>query len=400
MGRKGENIYKRKDGRWEGRYIKGYKPNGKTLYGSIYGEKYNDVKLKLISLKSAYGVKEHTNVKFTGNLQAWLSFWLDDLEKPNIKLSTYSSYRSKIENHILPILGNKMLNKLNSNDIQSWLDELIIKGLRPNSVRAIYRILNAALQKAVYKHCLFINSCANVMLPTIKSVQINALTISEQKRLEKEACRSKGGEAIILALYTGMRIGEISALKWDNIDFENNIIRVQETLQRITAYENDAIKTKIIIDVPKSNMSFRIIPFGCYLKKYLLKLKTRTNNDYVISYKGRYVEPRTISYRFRQMTKKADLVDITFHGLRHTYATRCMECGIDIVSLSQLLGHASTKMTLDTYADSTLTQRKAAMASLDMLLNSANGNESFSQDKQKFAAMITQLFNSNLDIVV
>ena len=403
MARKGENIYKRKDGRWEGRYIKGRKPNGQAIYGSVYGKKYGDVKLHLIPLKSAYAMREHTKVSFIGTVREWLFYWLNDLEKPHIKPSTYASYRNKMENHVLPALGDKRLDKVTGENIKDWVDSLTEKGLSGNSIRTIYRIFNAAIQKAVLKHCLFVSPCQDVVLPGAEIVKINALTVTQQKNLEKHARQSKGGAAVILALYTGMRIGEISALQWNDIDFENNIIHVSRTLQRITDYENGSPKTKVIIDIPKSSTSHRMIPFGNYLRKYLLVLKANTKSDYVVSCKGHYAEPRVISYRFRQTAKKAGLENATFHGLRHTYATRCIECGIDIVTLSRLLGHASAKMTLDTYADSTLEQRKSAMAVLDTLMDSETANikqNILLADKQKLITMLTQLFSLDMAVRV
>ena len=396
MARKGENIYKRKDGRWEGRYIKGRKPNGQALYGSVYGKKYGDVKLRMIPLKSAYAMLEHTKVSFTGTVWDWLIFWLNDLEKPNIKPSTYASYRNKLENHVLPALGDKRLDKLTDDNIQDWVDDLTAKGLSGNSIRTIYRIFNAAIQKAVLKHCLFVSPCQDVTLPGAEPQRINALTVAQQKELEKQAYKSKGGEAVILALYTGMRIGEISALMWEDIDFESNIIHVNRTLQRIMDYENDSQKTKLITDIPKSSASHRVIPFGGHLKKYLLELKANTKSCYVISCKGHYAEPRVISYRFRQTAKKAGLEQATFHGIRHTYATRCIERGVDIVTLSRLLGHASAKMTLDTYADSTMEQRKSAMTMLDTFLQAetvGTQHDILPAEKQKFMTMLMQLLS-------
>jgi len=395
MARKGENIYKRKDGRWEGRYIKERKPDGKVLYGSVYGKKYGDVKLKLIPLKSAHTVRERTKAGFKGTVRDWLLFWLNDLEKPNIKPSTYASYHNKLENHILPALGDKNLNKLTGDNMQSWVNGLIAKGLSGSSIRTVYRIFNAALQKAVYKHCLLINPCQDVTLPGTERREICALTVLQQKELENQAQQSKGNEAIIIALYTGMRIGEISALRWEDVDFEDNVIYVRQTLQRIMDYDNNSAKTKIIIGLPKSNMSCRVIPFGKYLKEYLLGLKAKSKNKYIVSCKGHYAEPRIISYRFRQIAKRAGLDNVTFHGLRHTYTTRCIERNIDIVTVSRLLGHASAKMTLDTYADSTLSQRKFAMTSLDMLLGDNNQDAEEDANKQRLATLLTQLFSCN-----
>lgn len=395
MARRGENIYKRKDGRWEGRYIKGRRPDGKALYGSIYGKKYGEVKARLSPLKAAYAARGHIKVSFLGSVWDWLSYWLNDLQKPHIKPSTYASYRDKLERHVLPALGDKRLEKLSENDVQGWIGGLAAKGLTGSTIRTIFRILNAALQKAVFKHCLFVNPCQDVRLSGMEQPRVRALSIQQQKELERQAVQRRGNEAVILALYTGMRIGEISALTWNDVDFEANMIHVRRTLQRIPDYEAGDAKTKIIIDIPKSDTSYRIIPFADNLKTYLLNWKAASDSDYVVSCKGYYAEPRVISYRFRQVADAVGLIGATFHGLRHTYATRCLERGVDIATLSRLLGHASIKMTLDTYADSTIEQRKAAMKTLDMLL-ATDGSQVRGSDianKQKFATLLMQLFS-------
>jgi len=368
MPRKGENIYKRKDGRWEGRYIKGRRTDGRAIYGSVYARKYSEVRERLLLLKAEYASWEHKETGFTGSVWDWLSYWLEYLERPHVKHSTYASYRCKLECHVLPVLGGKKLAKLKESDIQNWLDQMIAKGLAANTIRTVFRILSTSLGKAVSRHCLFANPCREAVLPEVKKPGIRALTFAQQKKLEKQALFEKGNEAVILALYTGMRIGEISALTWGDVDFENNLIHVRRTLQRITDYESSGVKTRVIMDIPKSDTSCRIIPFAAHLKELLLKWKAVSDSAYVVSCRGDYAEPRVLSYRFHQTAERAGLEAVTFHGLRHTYATRCVERGIDIVTLSRLLGHASAKMTLDIYADSTMEQRRAAMGVLDLLL--------------------------------
>ena len=401
MARKGENIYKRKDGRWEGRHIRGRRPDGTAVYGSVYGKKYGEVKDKLIPLKSAYATREQVKVSFIGTVWDWLFYWLEELEKPHIKQSTYASYRGKLENHVLPVLGDIKLSRPTEGNIQEWIDGLSAKGLAGSSVNVVFRIFNAAMQKAVYKHCLFVNPCAGVVLPDAGRPEINALTLTEQKELEKQALAGKGNEAVMIALYTGMRIGEISALTWEDIDFDNNLIYVRRTLQRITDYDKSG--TKIIIDLPKSDTSYRVIPFAGHLRELLWSWKAASNSGYVISCKGSFAEPRVISYRFRQAANKAGLANATFHSLRHTCATRCLERSVDIATLSRLLGHASVKMTLDTYADSTMEQRKTAMTVLDMLLpkdsREAKETDAFVSDKQNFVMLLTQLFKLDLSAV-
>lgn len=396
MPRKGENIYKRKDGRWEGRYIKARGEDGKAIYGSVYGPRYLDVKARLIPLKAAYAtLRKYPKINYKGNVRDWLAYWLDTIQKPFIKASTYASYRDKLERHVVPLLGEKRLEKLSERDIQDWITFLCKKGLAGSSIRTIYRIFNAALQKAAYDHYLFINPCQKAKLPGSEQSEIGALTLAQQKEVERQALKDKGGEAIIIALYTGMRIGEISALTWRDVDFENKSISVRKTLQRITDYEAGHKKTRVIIDIPKTYNSCRIIPFADNLKDFLLEQRASSTSQYVISCKGHYAEPRVISYRFKQIMVKAGLENMSFHTLRHTYATRCIECGIDIVTVSRLLGHTSSKMTLDIYADSTFDQRKRAMAVLDVLLSQSEARpQSFGIDKmdnQKLATLLRQL---------
>jgi len=168
-------------------------------------------------------------------------------------------------------LGDIKLSRITEGNIQEWIDGLSAKGLAGSSVNVVFRIFNAAMQKAVSKHCLFVNPCTGIVLPDAGRPGINALTLTEQKELEKQALAGKGNEAVMIALYTGMRIGEISALTWEDIDFENNLIYVRRTLQRITDYDKSG--TKIIIDLPKSDTSYRVIPFAGHLRELLLLWK-------------------------------------------------------------------------------------------------------------------------------
>ncbi len=391
MARKGENIYKRKDGRYEGRYIKCLKPNGKSKYGYIYGRKYGDVKARLILIKARHAVRPRSGGGFDGTAKDWLEYWLEEVERPHVKTSTYASYRSKLELHVLPALGAKPLEKLSADDIKGLIASLSAKGLAGSSVRTIYRIVSSAMQKALRDGCIQADPCKNAELPGVKQPEIHALSLLDQKRLEAAAACSYGNEAVIIALYTGLRIGEISALEWADIDFENNILYVRKTLQRITSFEGVS-QTKVVLGMPKSEASYRVIPFANNLRTYLEKMKAGSKCAHVICCKNKRTEPRVISYRFRQLANKVGLYATTFHSLRHTYATRCLEQGIDIVTLSRLLGHASAKLTLDTYGDSTMQQRRYAMEAVDRLLTHDNaGTYAVSAvDRQKLSARATR----------
>jgi len=368
MPQKGLNIYKRKDGRWEGRYSKGRKANGKKIYVSVYGYKYSEVKEKLILLKAQYTNEEMiTRPIFNGILTDWITHWIRDVIRPGIKPATYSSYQNKIRNHILPVLGNYQLDKLSQKDIQRFINDLGKKGLSPNSIRAVFRILDSALQKAVDTHVLLLNPCKEVTLPKRERVKIRALPLQEQKALEHAALQDKNGAAVILALYTGMRIGEICALLWEDVDFANGVIHVRRTMERIATFGETDAKTQIIFSTPKSESSNRVIPLSSHLMNYLYDVKEKSISVYVVSCKNSFTEPRLVNYRFRRLLEAAGLQPMRFHSLRHTFATRCIERNVDVTTMSSLLGHSSVKLTLDTYTDSMLEQRKSAMLLMDAL---------------------------------
>lgn len=364
MSRKGENIYKRKDGRWEGRYIKARNEHGKIIYGYIYGKRYAHVKERLAELKVRYAFTHNNTNLYKGTVQDWLTHWLDSLMKKKIKRSTYSSYRLRIDKYINPFLGRKQLAQLKSQEIEAFINYLMSLNVAPTTVHSIFTVLKSALNKAYIEKYIHINPCTNVSISGASTKEISALSLTEQDKLEQVALKEESCSAAILALYTGLRIGEISGLKWSDIDFEKDIIYVRRTLYRIPVAGTDK-KTEVIMAEPKTKSSKRAIPLAENLKNYLLTNQNHATSEYVISCKNAYAEPRVISYRFRKIIKEAEIRPIHFHVLRHTFATRCVEQGIDIATLSKLLGHASIKLTLDTYTDSLWENRKAAVSVID-----------------------------------
>lgn len=369
LSRKGENIYKRKDGRWEGRYMKARNEHGKIIYGYIYGKRYAHVKKKLAELKVQYSFSHNNLNLYQGTVQEWLNYWLDGLMRKKIKLSTYSSYRLRIDKYINPFLGRKQLIQVKSREIEEFVNYLTNLNLSSATVHSIVTVLKSAMNKAFLENYILSNPCNNLSLSTVAMSEISALSLKDQEKIEQIALNEKACSAVILALYTGLRIGEISGLKWSDIDFEKDIIHIKRTLYRISNTVNNR-KTEIIMAEPKTKSSKRSIPLAKNLKNYLLDKRKIDTSEYVISCKGSYAEPRVISYRFKKSMKQAGIRSIHFHVLRHTFATRCVEQGIDIATLSKLLGHASIKLTLDTYTDSLWENRKAAVSVIDHKLGS------------------------------
>lgn len=367
MARRGENIYKRKDGRWEGRYIKGRRPNGRIHYGYIYGKKYTEVKYQLVLIKSQTQTQEMSGlIAYDGNLRDWAYYWLEHLVHPKVKSSTYTSYRNKMELHVLPIIGNISLQKLKKENIDHLLSKLR-ENLKASSIRSIYSVLTNCIEKAVTTNLLLVNPCKGVELPRAERKTVQALSVTDQKKLVQAISQNKHFFSILLALQTGLRIGEICGLKWEDIDFENDLLWVKRTVQRMPSHKKVGSKTTIIEVSPKSMTSKRKIPLTKLLKEQLLELKEKSNSDYVISNKSRAMEPRAIAYRFQVLRKKIGLEDFSFHSLRHTFATRCLEAGGNIAAISSLLGHSSIKMTLDCYTNSFFTEERQLVEKLNFV---------------------------------
>ena len=358
MSKRGENIYKRKDGRWEGRYKKGRKKDGKIKYGYVYGKSYKETKRKLIELKYKYQKKNNEKVYYYGTVEQWLLIWMSETVESNVKISTYASYQYKLKRYVIPYIGDKQLTKLNSNDIVNLINLLQEKRLSVSTINLSIGILKKSCNYALSTGIVGDDIFKNIKLIKKTPNKVKALSIREQSLLEKIAIKDKYGLPCLIALYTGLRIGEISALEWKNIDFEKNIITVSRTYQRVPGIGNKS-KSKLLLSDVKTSGSNRIIPMGRGVRKWLLDLSELQNNQtFIFEIKDRPIEPRLINYRFKKMLRDTEIEDIHFHQLRHTFATRCLEAQENISVISAILGHQSVKTTLDIYTDALIGQKR------------------------------------------
>ncbi len=364
MSKKGENIYKRKDGRWEARYIKGYRPNGKTHYGYCYGKTYREAKSKCQEAKTAV---IRNNPVLTRNSR--FSFYCDSylsLTSLKVKHSTSVKYYGIIENHIKPFLGGMYTHNITTNVIEDFTRKLLYeKNLSPKTAKDILIVLRSILK---YTTKTAILPHIDIFYPKQQQKEMRVLTKEEQFRLvsylSADMDRFKFGT--LLAILTGMRLGEICALKWNNISFKNKTIKICSTIQRLKVLDGSAKKTKLDISNPKSNTSFRIIPITDYIADICKNFYIDSPDCFVISGNLTPVDPRTMQYRFSKYVKDLGLEDVHFHTLRHTFATRCVEVGFEIKSLSEILGHATPKITLERYVHSSLELKRDNMNKLCM----------------------------------
>lgn len=367
MSRRGENIYKRKDGRWEGRYPKGRKTNGRIHYGYVYASTYQETKEKVIHCRSEYQQIRETKGEYAGTVNQWVSYWLESEVVECVKLSTYASYCYKFRRYILPDIGDIKLVDLNKNMVQEMIQTWQKAGLAHSTIRVLIQLLKMSMTWAQKKNFLLSNPCDDLHLPKKKPSKIKALSIKEQKKLEIVAKKDSRGFPVLLALHTGLRIGEIAALSWNDIDFDEQIIQVKHTYQRIPIAK-DGKKTSLIYTDVKSQSSVRTIPFSKQVKKWLYQLQKTKKGMFVFGKGDTPLEPRTLTNYFQLILKKAQIGHFHFHQLRHTFATRCIEAKSNIAAISALLGHASAKMTLDIYVDGAMEERRNVIEAVDNLL--------------------------------
>lgn len=376
MSRKGENIYKRKDGRWEGRFIKQRTKNNKAIYGYVYGKSYSAVKEKLTKVKSTYisGTNYSDKLTMNMNFQDITELWLTN--KINIiKTSTYNRYKNLLNNNILPFIGKKFVSDISTAEIQDYVHFLSTNGridskggLSAKTISDIICIIKSVLNYAEslgYNHC-----CALRYIGfRAEKKEMRVLNRSEQQRLTEylmsDIDNTKAG--VLLSLYTGIRIGELCALKAKDFDFLNKKLNIRQTLQRIQKCQCDDNKTYISITEPKSTSSVREIPLPDFICKIFSAMKLRLN-EFVLSGTLVPIEPRTMENRYNRIMKNLGITGATFHTLRHTFATRSIEVGFDIKSLSEILGHSSVNITLNRYVHSSFELKTENMKKLEVLL--------------------------------
>ena len=343
MARRGENIYKRKDGRYEGRYIKDYDENGKPLYGYVYAKSYGEVKA-ILANRRVCGEQGAGSALTLGD---WLMGWPG--KGAALKESTLLLYRRHIERTIIPKIGGIKMKALTTDKIQQFIDSL---PLAPATVRLVFNVLRHALRDARDRG-LCKDVCAKVKLPQKTAEKVEILTPAQQQTLE--ASLSDGNDiGILLCLYTGLRIGELCALRWNDIDFEKSSLSVRGTQVRRDG--------ELKITAPKSHASMRTIPVPDFIMERL-RLTPR-NGEYVLSNNGGPVEVRCYRRSFKRILAAAGLPNIKFHALRHTFSSRALEVGMDYKTLSEVLGHASVATTMDLYVHSLDEYKRSQMDKL------------------------------------
>lgn len=377
MGRHGENIRKRIDGRWEARYIQNYNADGKAVYRYIYGKTYLEAKQKRNSAMAEMitfprNSSSLLKVTFRQLTEEWLS-----IKKGQVKQSTYANYANLVEKQLLPELGEVYVSSLTTQCLEQFLHKKLLcgrldgkGGLSNKTVSDICSLLKLILQYAK-KADYVCPSDLKFSVPAGHPPKIEVFDRNEREKLEQALFMELKPLhlGILIALYGGLRIGEVCALQWKDFHFEEGTVSVNKTIIRIRNTEkNSAKKTKVLIEKPKTVYSDRMIPLPDVLLPYFKEAR-QENDAYVLTGTKHFMEPRLCLEHYKRILKKAGIKDHTFHALRHTFATRCVENDFDIKSLSEIMGHSNISITMQRYVHPSMEQKRMQMNKLSLTIN-------------------------------
>ena len=362
------NIRKRKDGRWEGRYTAGHNPaTGKAIYKNVLGKTQAEVKEKLKkAIEETKGLDVAKAESYT--VGQWMDVWYEYYAKIKVRPSSHKTYEGYIKNHIKPSIGNIPLTKLTTLDLQRLYQKLLTegrvdrlesqnqpKGLSTKTVRNINQVISSAMQLAIQQHLISHDPTDGCALPKTEHREMQTLSADQLAAFLLEAKHSGVFEMYYIELATGLRRGELLGLKWEDIDFTAQTLRVRRQVGRINGEVREApLKTK---------NAYRTISLGTDTVDILKQQREKQpSSAYVFpGPTGGPIAPDSVLHMLHRVLDRAGLPETRFHDLRHTFATLALQNGVDVKTVSGMLGHFSAGFTLDTYAHvTTAAQKKAA----------------------------------------
>ncbi len=367
-----------KDVRWEGRYTAGHGPDtGKAIYRNVLGRTQAEVREKL---KAAIGEAQGLDAAKTGKYTVgqWMDVWYENYAKIKVRPSSHQTYRGYIENHIKPNIGSMPLNKLSSLELQKFYKKLLNrgrvtrleaknqpKGLSPKTVRNIHQILESAMKLAQEQKLIIKDPTAGCALPKVEKKEMKTLPVEQLASFLREARESGVFELYYLDLATGLRRGEPLGLKWTDIDLEKGELQVKRQVVRIEG--------KIVEAPLKTKNAYRTLPLAEDVTAILKQQRKKAGNSPWVfpSPNGGPISPDSVLRKLHGVLKRAGLPRVRFHDLRHTFAMLALQNGVDIKTVSGMLGHFSAGFTLDTYAHVTTAAQKEAARTMEKVLTAA-----------------------------
>ena len=359
MPRKGENIYKRKDGRWEARYHKSRNADGSIRYGYVYARSYTEVKNKLVRKQKEISiinpsVGSNSIRTFASTAGEWLVY-----KTPFLKDASVSKYSNIIHLHLIPFFQEQSVHSITYKKVEEFYNSLHMK-----TISVMKSILLYANTKGYTRFLPLIRFKSKI---SVKKLVI--LSSRNQEILSSYLClnltyRNLG---LLICMYTGIRLGEACALTWEDVAIKDGFIYINKTMQRIQK-EHGGKKTMVIVAEPKTESAIRTIPLPGQLLQ-IIKSSQLPKTGYLLTGSfEKYIEPRNYHYYFQKVLRQCGIPKTNFHTLRHTFATRCVELGFDIKTLSEILGHSNINITLNRYVHPSFDLKKQNMNKINKLI--------------------------------
>ncbi len=361
MPRRGENIYHRKDGLWQAKYVKGLDEFGRKKYGYVYAHSYAEVKEKRLDILTNITLISQTASKRSITLTALVQEWLY-VNQNRIKASTYQKYNNFYKNHIVDQIGKYPVIYINPLVVKQYTDNKLNTGLSAATINDILVFIHTCMRYGNRQYGLPVFDMIYLKKPRR---EMRVLSVEEQRKLTNYLMEDPNiyKIGVLVALYTGIRVGELCALKWG--DIQNGSIYIDKTLQRLQQPQS---KSKLVLGDPKSASSIRKIPLPEYISEIVEEYRQPDDRNFISRLYHPVIEPRILQYHFKKYLKACDINDANFHALRHTFATRCVEYEVDIKTLSELLGHSDAAVTLNKYVHSSYEQKQLSMNKLPLLV--------------------------------
>ena len=374
---KGEgSVYQRKDGTWAAQYI----PDGSTKPKYLYGKTENEVKKKLREFKKEVAKNGYTEIqKIT--VKEYMDKWLYTVKKNKLKPTSFDRDEFTLNNQVYPYIGDMQIGALTHDDIQRLLNTLVDNGFAYSTIKKAHDVINACFKLGIIKEEIAKNPCVGVSLPINKKVEKSNIKFFNERQVEQICAMSTAkynngkliyrlGHAIVVLVYTGLRIGELLALTWDDIDYDERIIRVNKSTVRIRNRDENITTTKYILleqESLKTDSGARIVDLNNKAIAALQAIQEfNGKHKYVMSCEnGEIILQRNVHRMLEKILLKCELQPCGVHTLRHTYASMLFRRGVDVKIVSAQLGHADVSITYNTYVHLIKEQKRQAVRLLD-----------------------------------